>query len=117
MTYVDAFAAAVPTANKERYIAHAQRSSEVFKEHGALQVMECWGAEVPEGEVTSFLRAVQCGDDETVVMGWVIWPSKEVRDAGLPKAMQDERMGMSPESMPFDGKRLIYGGFEAIVQK
>ncbi len=113
MTYVDGYVVAVPNANKEAYIEFAQRSARIFKEHGALAVVEAWGDDVPQGELTSFPRAVQCQENETVVFSWVIWPSRGVRDAGWEKARQHPHM--SEGAMPCDGKRLIYGGFEMIV--
>ncbi|RZJ11453.1 MAG: DUF1428 domain-containing protein [Haliea sp.] len=115
MNYVDGFVAAVPTANREKYRQHAQEASVVFKEHGALQVIECWGNDVPEGKLTSFTMAVQRKDDETVIFSWVTWPSKEVRDEGWKKIMADPRMAPDRAPMPFDGKRMIYGGFEMIL--
>ena len=114
MSYVDCFAAAVPTANRADYLAHAETAADCFKENGAISVTECWGEDVPQGERTSFPRAVECKDDETVVIGFVVWPSKGVRDAGMQKVMGDSRMA---GPMPFDGKRLIYGGFDALFQK
>jgi len=71
MTYVDGFVCAVPTVNKEKYLAHAKLVAGVFKEHGALQVVECWGDDVPDGKVTSFPMAVQRKEDETVVFSWI----------------------------------------------
>ena len=116
MNYVDGFVAAVPTANRETYRRHAELAAEVFKEHGALSVVECWGDDVPQGKLTSFPMAVKCQDDETVVFSWITWPSKAVRDAGMAKVMADPRLQQETNPMPFDGKRLIYGGFEMIVQ-
>jgi uncharacterized protein YbaA (DUF1428 family) len=116
MNYVDGFVAAVPTANRERYRKHAEISASVFREHGALKVVECWGDDVPEGKVTSFPMAVKRKDDETVVFGWIIWPSRAVRDEAMKKAMADPRMQPETNPMPFDGQRLIYGGFETIVE-
>ena len=113
MNYVDGFVAAVPTANRDAYLKHAQLAAAIFKECGALSTVECWGDDVPEGKLTSFPIAVQRKDDETVVFSWVTWPSRSVRDAGWKKVMEDERMKDS--AMPFDGKRLIYGGFEMIL--
>jgi len=113
MNYIDGFVAAVPTANRERYKKHAEAAAVVFKEHGALRLVECWGEDVPQGKVTSFPMAVKCKDDETVVFSWVSWPSKKARDEGMKKVMSDSRL--KPEDMPFDGKRLIYGGFEVLV--
>ena len=115
MTYVDGVVAAVPAANREAFRKHAEAAAAVFKEHGALKVVECWGDDVPEGEVTSFPMAVQRKPDETVVFSWILWPSREVRDAGMKKAMDDPRLKPEVNPMPFDGKRLIYGGFEMIV--
>lgn len=115
--YVDGFVAAVPTANKDEFIEHARAAAIVFKEHGALRVVECWGDDVPEGEVTSFPMAVKCRDDETVIFSWIEWPSRAVRDEGMPKVMQDPRLQMDVNPMPFDGKRLIFGGFESIIDE
>lgn len=116
MTYVDGFVAAVPTANQEIYREHARSAGAVFKEYGALSFVECWGDEVPEGKVTSFPMAVKRQDDETVIFSWVTWPSKAVRDQGMAKVMQDPRTQPDVNPMPFDGMRLIYGGFEIIVE-
>lgn len=116
MTYVDGFVAAVPTANRERFKDHAERAAVVFKAYGALQVMECWGDDVPEGEVTSFSMAVKRTDDETVVFSWIVWPSRQVRDEAWAKVMADPRLQPETNPMPFDGKRLIYGGFEPLVE-
>jgi uncharacterized protein YbaA (DUF1428 family) len=115
MNYVDGFVAAVPTANRETYIKHASEAAEIFKELGALSVVECWGDEVPDGKVTSFPMAVQCKEDETVVFAWITWPSKEVHDVGMKKMMEDPRMQPGVNPMPFDGKRMIYGGFVPIL--
>ncbi|MGO2007166.1 DUF1428 domain-containing protein [Vreelandella alkaliphila] len=113
--YVDGFIAAVPTANKSAFIEHARAAAEVFKEFGALRVVECWEDDVPEGEVTSFSMAVKRKDHESVVFSWIEWPSKAVRDVAMPKVMEDPRLQMDVNPMPFDGKRLIYGGFESIM--
>ena len=115
MTYVDGFVAAVPTANRESYRQHAEKAAVLFKEFGALGVVECWGDDVPEGKLTSFPMAVKRKDDETVIFSWVTWPSRQVRDDGWKKVMDDPRMRPENNPMPFDGKRLIYGGFETIV--
>ncbi len=116
MTYVDGFVLAVPTANKEAYRSHARRAIEVFKRHGALSSVECWGDDVPDGEVTSFPMAVKKQDDETVVFSWVVWPDKATRDEGLRKVFEDPDMSPDENPMPLDGQRLIYGGFEVIVE-
>jgi uncharacterized protein YbaA (DUF1428 family) len=117
MAYVDGFVAAVPTANREKYRNHAGEAAKVFQEYGALKVIECWGDDVPEGQVTSFPMAVKRKDDETVVFSWIEWPSKDARTAAWEKVMKDPRMQPDKNPMPFDGKRLIFGGFEAIVER
>ena len=89
MTYVDGFVAAVPTANREAYRKHAEAAAVVFKEHGALKFVECWGDDLPEGKLTSLPLAVQRKDDETVGFSWIIWPSRKVRDEAMPKVMAD----------------------------
>src|SRR5438270_3767412 len=128
MTYVDGFVAAVPTANREIYKKHAEAAAVVFKEHGAVKVVECWGNDVPDGTTTSFPIAVKRKEDETVpiavkrkedetvVFSWITWPSRKVRDEGMKKAMADPRLQPDTNPMPFDGKRMIYGGFEMIVE-
>ena len=116
MTYVDGYLLAVPTARKEDYLALAKTAAVVFKDHGALTVVECWGDDVPDGKVTSFPMAVKKTDDETVVFSWITWPSKEVRDTGMKAAMEDPRMDMDMSNMPFDGQRMIFGGFKPILE-
>ena len=115
MSYVDGFVAAVPTANREAYRRHAEIAAQGFKAHGALSVVECWGDDVPEGKLTSFPLAVKREPDEVVVFSWVVWPSRAKRDEGMSKVMADPRLQPEAMTMPFDGKRLIYGGFEVIV--
>jgi uncharacterized protein YbaA (DUF1428 family) len=117
MTYVDGFVAAVPTANREKFRKHAEDAAAVFKDHGALKVVECWGDDVPGGEVTSFPMAVQCKPDETVIFSWIIWPDRETRNSAMKQVMEDPRLRPDVNPMPFDGKRLIFGGFEVIVEK
>ena len=118
--YIDGFLIPVPTANKDKFIAHAKKGDSVFIDFGATRVLECWGDDVPDGETTDFRRAVKAKDDETVVFSWIEWPDKETRDAGMAKMMaddfDDERMDMEKNPMPFDGKRLIYGGFAPLVE-
>src|SRR5499433_3722172 len=116
MTYIDGFVAAVPTANREKFKKHADEAAAILKEYGALSVVECWGDDVPDGKITSFPMAVQRKDDETVVFSWIVWPSKKVRDQAMKKVMADPRLQPDKNPMPFDGKRLIYGGFEMIVE-
>jgi uncharacterized protein YbaA (DUF1428 family) len=119
MPYIDGYVIAVPNANKEAYRALAEKCAPVFKKHGALRVVECWGDNVPEGKLTSFPMAVKRGDDESVVFSWIEWPSRAVRDSGMKAAMEEMHsvMSMKPEDAPFDGKRMIFGGFEAIVDR
>jgi uncharacterized protein YbaA (DUF1428 family) len=114
MNYVDGFVVAVPTANREQYQRHAEAMAPVFKQYGALEVVECWGDDVPEGKLTSFPLAVQRKPDETVVFSWISWPSRAVRDEGWKRSMADPRM-QTQANAPFDGKRLIYGGFHVIA--
>ncbi len=116
MTYVDGFVAAVPTANRDQYRAHAEKIASLFKQHGALKVVECWGDDVPDGKLTSFPMAVKRKEDETVVFSWITWPSRQVRDQGMKKVMDDPRMQPGANPAPFDGKRMIYGGFETLVE-
>jgi uncharacterized protein YbaA (DUF1428 family) len=114
MNYVDGIVAAVPTAGKEAYRDYALRMAAVFKEHGALEVVDCWGDDVPAGKLTSFPLAVKCEADETVVFSWLSWPSRQKRDEAWKALMADPRMQPGVTPMPFDGKRMIYGGFEVI---
>ncbi|MCD6077482.1 MAG: signal recognition particle [Ramlibacter sp.] len=117
MNYVDGYVLAVPTAKKEAYRTIAEKAAAIFKRHGALTVVECWGDDVPEGQVTSFSMAVQRKDDESVVFSWITWPSKAVRDEGMKKSMEDPEMDHDMNNMPFDGKRMIFGGFQPIVNR
>jgi uncharacterized protein YbaA (DUF1428 family) len=114
--YLDGFVAAVPNAKKDAYLDHARQAAVVFKEYGALSVVEGWGDDVPEGKLTSFRMAVKQAEDETVIFSWITWPSKQARDDGWKKIMEDPRMKMDGVEMPFDGKRMIYGGFDAILE-
>ncbi len=92
MSYIDGFVAAVPTANRQKFKEHAEMAAQVFRELGALKITECWGDDVPDGKVTSFPIAVQRREDETVVFSWVVWPSREVRNAAMSKMMDDPRL-------------------------
>ncbi len=114
MSYVDGVIVAVPNARKDDYLAHARLTADLFKEFGAQEVLEAWGDDVPDGKITDFRRSVQATSDETVVFSWIRWPDKETRDSAWAKIMEDPRM--SGIEMPFDGKRMIYGGFEVILQ-
>ena len=115
MAYIDGFVAPVPTANREVYKQHAEQATSYFRKFGALRMVECWGDDVPDGEVTSFPMAVKKTEDETVVFAWIVWPSKEVRDAGMAQMMNDAEMHKKMGEMPFDGKRMIFGGFEVLL--
>ncbi len=116
MSYIDGFVCPVPTDKREEYRKHATTASVVFKEYGATSVVECWGDDVPEGKLTSFTMAVKREPTEAVVFSWIAWPSRAVRDEAWKKVMADPRMKPDVLGMPFDGKRMIYGGFEVLVQ-
>ncbi|BEV09765.1 DUF1428 domain-containing protein [Asticcacaulis sp. DW145] len=111
-TYVDGFVCPVKVENRDAYLKSAQVTATLFKELGALAVVENWGDDVPEGKLTSLPMAVKLEAGEVVVFSWVVWPSKEVRNIAWEKAEADPRM--AEMDMPFDGKRLIYGGFQTI---
>ena len=115
MNYVDGFVVAVPTDKRETYKTHAAEAAVVFKEFGALRVVECWGDDVPEGKLTSFPMAVKREPHETVVFSWIEWPDKATRDKGMDKVMSDPRLSPERAPMPFDGKRMIYGGFSMLL--
>ena len=115
MTYVDGFVIPVKKDRLDDYRRIAQQSGALFREYGALNVVECVADDVPYGELTSFPRAVQLADDEVVVFSWIVYPSREVRDASNKRMMEDPRMKAAMESMPVDGKRMIFGGFNTIV--
>ena len=116
MPYVDGFVAAVPTANRDAYRDHAKTAWLIFEKLGAITIWECWGDDVPDGELTSFPMAVQARDDETIVLSWTIWPDKATRDAAWQTMMTDPEIGAAMGEMPFDGKRMIYGGFDPIFR-
>jgi uncharacterized protein YbaA (DUF1428 family) len=115
MSYIDGFVIAVPKANKQAYLDHAKKSLPMFKEFGATRMVEAWGDDVPEGKVTDFQRAVKAEPSEQIVFSWIEWPSKDVRDKGMKKMMEDPRM--KDMKMPFDGKRMIFGGFAPILDQ
>ncbi|UYV16674.1 DUF1428 domain-containing protein [Porphyrobacter sp. ULC335] len=117
--YIDGFVIPVPAANRQAFIDHARNADSMFIEMGATRVVECWGDDVPDGKVTDFRRAVDAHADEVVVFSWVEWPDKSTRDAAMARMMSDDfddpRMDQAKNPMPFDGKRMIYGGFAALV--
>ncbi len=115
MSYVDGFVIPVPMGKKEDYHQAAAQMWPIMKEWGALRVVECWGDDVPDGKVTDFKRAVAAEGSENIVFSWVLWPSKDVRDAAHKKMHEDPRMKDMP--MPFDGKRMIFGGFSVLLDE
>jgi uncharacterized protein YbaA (DUF1428 family) len=114
MSYIQGFVLAVPAAKKQAYIDHATGAVPLFRDFGMTRMVENWGDEVPDGTVTDFKRAVKAEDEEIVVFSWVEWPSKEAHDTGMQKMIEDPRMEEMGE-IPFDGKRMIYGGFEPLL--
>ena len=116
MKYVDGYLIPVRTVNRDAYQKVAEKAAPIFREYGALRVVECWGDEVPDGKLTSFPMAVKKEADEVVVFSWIEWPSKEVRDEGMKKVMSDPRMQPGAMETPFDGKRMIFGGFQPILE-
>lgn len=119
MSYIDGFVIAVPSTNRQKFLEHARSINPMFIELGAIRVVENWGDDVPDGKVTDFRRAVQATAEETVVFSWVEWPDKPTRDAAMKKMMEDPRMDPSNPAnppMPFDGKRMIFGGFEQVYE-
>lgn len=114
MAYIDGFVIAVPATNKEAYREVCTRAAELFREYGATRVVECWEDDVPDGKITDFRRAVKAEPGEAVMFSWIEYPSKQVRDEANRRIMEDPRM-QGPEEMPFDGKRMIYGGFAPLL--
>jgi uncharacterized protein YbaA (DUF1428 family) len=115
MSYVDGFVLAVPADKKEAFRKQAAKAAPMFKEFGATRIVECWGDDVPDGKVTDFKGAVKAKPDEVVCFSWIEYPSKQVRDAANKKMMEDPRMKAMGSEMPFDGQRMIFGGFAPIV--
>jgi uncharacterized protein YbaA (DUF1428 family) len=113
MAYIDGFVIPVEISRKQEFIDHANRIDQLFLEFGAVRVLETWGDDVPDGTTTDFRRAVQAKEGETVVLGWIEWPDKTTRDGGMAKMRTDARM--MEDKMPFDGKRMIFGGFTPII--
>lgn len=124
MTYVDGFVIACPRANRDKLIAHARQGDAVFMEMGALRVVECWGDDVQSGHTTDFRMAVKAEDEEEVLFSWIEWPDKATRDAAMATmsgwmedpSKADSRMDPAKNPMPFDGKRMIFGGFVPVVE-
>ena len=113
MSYIDGFVIPVPDGKKDAYLAVAKKAAQVFKRCGAIRIVECWGSDIPDGKVTDFKKAVQAVSGENVVFSWIEWPSKEARDKGNKEMMEDPEMNTM--DMPFDGKRMFWGGFEVLV--
>jgi uncharacterized protein YbaA (DUF1428 family) len=120
MSYIDGFVIAVPTANKQKFTDHAALADPVFMELGATHIIEAWQDDVTDGKVTDFRRAVQATEDESIVFSWITWPDKATRDAAMQKMMSgelnDPRMDPAKNPMPFDGMRMIYGGFVPVLE-
>lgn len=112
MSFFDVSVAAVSNDKREEYQKHCKEAAELFKREGALAVTDTWGADIPDGKVTDFKRAVQAAEGETVAVGWITWPDKATRDAAWEKLMGDP--AMQQMEMPFDGKRMIFGGYDGI---
>ncbi|MDZ4843822.1 MAG: DUF1428 domain-containing protein [Hyphomicrobium aestuarii] len=115
MGYVDGYVLAVPIDKREAYLEIAATAAAVFKDAGAERIVECWGDDVPAGAYTSFPMAVRKDDNETVVFAWIFWPSRAARQVGMVKAMADPRMQLPPHLVPYDGTRMIHGGFEVML--
>ncbi len=116
MAYVEGFLVPVPVANRDAYLELAARAAPLFREYGALEVVECWGADLPGGKVTDFRMAVKAEADETVVFSWIVYPSKAVRDDAVQKVFTDPRMQIEGMEMPFSGQRMVFGGFDMILK-
>ena len=115
MPYVDGFLLAVPKAKLDAYKEMARLAGSIWMEHGALSYVECLPDDVPYGELTSFPRAVQAKEDEIVIFAYATYASRQDRDAVMAKVMADPRLGGGMENAPFDGKRMIWGGFESFI--
>ena len=114
MAYIDGFVLPVPADKRDAFIEHATKADSMIVEHGAIRVLECWGDDVPDGKQTDFRRSVHAGEGEVVVFSFIEWPDKATRDAGMKAFMEDPRL-KEVSDMPFDGKRMIYGGFQPVV--
>lgn len=116
MTYVDGFIVAVPKKNMAQYRKMAKRAGKVWREHGAISYVESVADDAPMGKITSFPRSVKMKPDETVIFSWVTYKSRADRNRILKKVMADPRLQMDNKNMPFDGKRMIYGGFKVFLE-
>lgn len=115
MAYIDGFVFAVPAADKQVFIDFVHKFDPLMLEFGATRVVECWGDDVPHGKQTDFYRAVDAKENEVTCFAWIEWPDKTTRDAGMKKMMEDPRMDPKDNPMPFDGKRMIFGGFQPVL--
>jgi uncharacterized protein YbaA (DUF1428 family) len=120
MSYIDGFVFTVAKTDKQRFIDFANHTDAMFMEMGAIRIVECWGDDVPDGKLTDFRMAVKAEAEEEVVFAWIEWPDKETRDAAMAKMMDpentDPRMDPEKNPPPFDGKRMIFGGFRPVVE-
>jgi uncharacterized protein YbaA (DUF1428 family) len=117
MSYIDGFLVPVPKDNKDQYRAMAEKMAGKLQDLGALQIVEGWGDDLTRGKVTDFYMAVKAEDGENVVFSFIVWPDKETRDRGWEKLMADPEMQPGSQPMPFDGKRMFWGGFQPIVEE
>jgi uncharacterized protein YbaA (DUF1428 family) len=113
--YVEGFVVAVPKENKEKYVKQATEAADMFKKLGATRVVECWQSDVPHGKKTDFFGAVQAKENEEILFSWIEYPDKNTRDKATESMMKDPRMEEWSKAMPFDGSRMIFGGFESIL--
>ncbi|MEO0982908.1 MAG: DUF1428 domain-containing protein [Pseudomonadota bacterium] len=116
MTYITVAVYAVPTENKDAFIAHSKATTPLFKKHGALAAVDAWGDDVPDGETTSFPLAVKAEAGETVAYSHIIWPDKATHDANMEKVMKAMQAASAALPMPFDGKRMIFASFDTVVE-
>ena len=116
--YVDGFVLPVPKKNLDTYRRMARKAGKVWKEHGALQYTECVADDVPAGKVTSFPQSVKLKEDEVVIFAWIVYKSRKDRDRINTKVMADKRLAhmMDPKALPFDGKRMFWGGFKGFIE-
>lgn len=116
MSYIDMFVAPISPDKKEEFIAFSKKAHAFIMSCGAVSIMDAWDDDVPEGDMTSFRKAVNAEADEVITAGWIVWPDKATRDAGMQKMMSDDAMADGTTPMPFDGKRMIFGGFVPVVE-
>ena len=115
--YVDGSLVPTPADSRDAYLAYAEKVADILMEHGATRAVDAWSDNIPDGKVTDFRRSVNASADEVVIFSWVEWPSKAVRDAAWAALESDPQMQPGADPMPFDGKRMIFGGFQMIVNE